>query len=366
MERTFSSSFFGTLTGGYSEIMLRVGIVGGSGYTGSELIRLLIMHPEQVELVCVTSRSFAGQYVSKVHPNLRGLIDLKFEELDIEKVTDEVDIVFLGLPHKTAMEFAPQFFDRGVKVIDFSADYRLKSVEVYERWYQEHTSPHLLKEAVYGLPELHRTEIREASLIANPGCYPTGAILASLPALKAGVVEAETIIIDSKSGISGAGKEPKEVTHFPNRYDNFTAYNIGEHRHSPEIEQELSGATGRDINVCFVPHLVPMTRGILTTAYLKLSKSISTAELSGIYSDYYENEPFVRVLDEGEIPQTQAVRGSNFCDIGVKVVEESGLAVTLSAIDNLTKGASGQALHNMNIVAGFDETAGLLSPGLMP
>ena len=253
-----------------------------------------------------------------------------------------------------------------MKIIDFSADYRLKSVEVYEKWYQEHTSPHLLKEAVYGLPELHRTEIREASLIANPGCYPTGAILASLPALKSGVAESENIIIDSKSGISGAGKEPKEVTHFPNRYENCTAYNMGEHRHGPEIEQELSGALGKNITVCFVPHLVPMTRGILTTAYLRLSKSISTAELLEIYSSHYEDEPFVRVLDEGEIPQTQAVRGSNFCDIGVKVVEESGLAIAVSAIDNLTKGASGQALHNMNIVAGFDETAGLWFPGLMP
>ncbi|MFC1717998.1 N-acetyl-gamma-glutamyl-phosphate reductase, partial [Candidatus Poribacteria bacterium] len=281
--------------------MLRVGIVGGSGYTGSELIRLLIMHPEQVELACVTSRSFAGQDVSKVHPNLRGLVDLQFEELDIKKVTDEVDIVFLGLPHKAAMEFAPKFFELGVKIIDFSADYRLKSVEVYEKWYQEHTSPHLLKEAVYGLPELHRTEIREACLIANPGCYPTGAILASLPALKSGVAESENIIIDSKSGISGAGKEPKAVTHFPNRYENFTAYNMGEHRHGPEMEQELSGALGKNITVCFVPHLVPMTRGILTTAYLRLSKSISTAELLEIYSSHYENEPFIRVLDEGEI-----------------------------------------------------------------
>lgn len=346
--------------------MLRVGIVGGSGYTGSELVRLLITHPEQVELVCVTSRSLAGQHVDRVHPNLRGLLDLRFEELDIEKVAEEVDIVFLGLPHKAAMEFVPKFYELGLKIIDFSADYRLKSVAVYEKWYQEHTSPELLKEAVYGLPELHRAEIREASLIANPGCYPTGAILAILPALKAGLVESESLIVDSKSGISGAGKEPKPVTHFPNRYGNFTAYNVGVHRHGPEIKQELSAATGKDITVCFVPHLVPMTRGILTTAYLKLSKSISTSELLEIYSHDYENEPFVRVLDEDEIPQTQAVRGSNFCDIGVKVVKESGMAVVISAIDNLTKGASGQALHNMNIVAWFDETAGLLSPGLMP
>ncbi len=185
--------------------MLSVGIVGGSGYTGSELIRLLITHPEKVDLACVTSRSLAGQYVSKIHPNLRGLVDLKFAELDVEKVTDEVSIVFLGLPHKAAMEFVPRFLERGVKVIDFSADYRLKSVHVYERYYQEHTSPHLLKEAVYGLPELHRAEIKDAFLVANPGCYPTGAILAALPALKAGVAQPENVIVDSKSGISGAG-----------------------------------------------------------------------------------------------------------------------------------------------------------------
>ncbi len=346
--------------------MLRVGIVGGSGYTGSELMRLLIMHPEQVELACITSRSYAGQRVDRVYPNLRGLIDLVFEDPDISKVADEVDLVFLGLPHKAAMTFVPGFLQRGVEVIDFSADYRLKNVDVYEKWYQEHTSPHLLKEAVYGLPELHRAEIREAKLVANPGCYPTTAILGLTPILKSGIAELEGIIIDSKSGISGAGRTPSETTHFPNRYENFTAYKVGEHRHAPEIEQELSGATGKGVSVCFVPHLVPMVRGILTTAYVRLNKSISTGELLGIYSRHYEGEPFVRVLDEGEIPQTQAVRGSNFCDVGVKVVEDRNLAVIMSAIDNLTKGASGAALQNMNILAGFDETAGLLSPGLMP
>jgi N-acetyl-gamma-glutamyl-phosphate reductase len=346
--------------------MLRVGIVGASGYTGSELVRLLVTHPEQVELTCVTSRTFAGQYLSRVLPNLRGLVDLKFESPDIEEVADNVDIVFLGLPHKSSMIFAPRFFDLGVKIIDFSADYRLKSADVYEKWYQEHTSPHLLEEAVYGLPELHRADIRGASLIANPGCYPTGVILALLPALTSGVAESEGIIVDSKSGVSGAGKAPTETTHFPSRYDNFTAYKVGSHRHTPEIEQELSRAMGKDITICFAPHLAPMSRGILTTAYLKLSESISTEELLEIYSRYYEGEPFVRVLDQAEMPQTQAVRGSNYCDIGAKVLEESKLAVVISAIDNLTKGASGQALQNMNIIAGFDETAGLLFPGLMP
>ena len=346
--------------------MLRVGIVGASGYTGSELMRLLIMHPEQVELTCVTSRTLAGQPVDRVVPNLRGLLDLEFESLDMQGMADRVDIVFLGLPHKSSMEFAPGLLESGIKVIDFSADYRLKSVDVYEKWYAKHTSPHLLGEAVYGMPETHRAEIRDASLIAGPGCYPTGAILALLPALKSELAETERIIVDAKSGISGAGKTPKEVSHFTNRYGNFTAYNIGSHRHAPEIEQELSLALGQDVSICFVPHLVPMSRGILTTAYLRLSKSISTQELLEIYSNYYEGEPFVRVLDEEEIPQTQVVRGSNYCDIGVKVVENSRIAVIVSAIDNLLKGASGQVLQDMNIVAGFDETAGLLAPGLMP
>ena len=346
--------------------MLRVGIVGASGYTGSELIRLLVMHPGQIELTCVTSRTLAGQSVSRVLPNLRGFVDLEFEIPDINKVADTVDMVFLGLPHGSSMAFAPKFFALGLKTIDFSADYRLKNANIYEKWYQEHTTPYLLKEAVYGLPELHRKEIHGASLVANPGCYPTGAILALLPALTSGAVESEGIIIDSKSGVSGAGRNPVEATHFPSRYDNFTAYKVGTHRHMPEIEQELSIAVGKDITVCFVPHLVPMSRGILTTAYLRLGKAVSTGDLLEIYSRYYEDEPFVRVLDEGEIPQTQAVRGSNYCDIGVKVVEASNQAVVISALDNLVKGASGQAIQNMNIVAGLDETAGLLHPGLMP
>lgn len=346
--------------------MLRVGIVGASGYTGSELMRLLIMHPDQVELTCVTSRTLAGQSVDRVIPNLRGLLNLKFEDLDIQKMADRSDIVFLGLPHKSSMEFVPGLLELGVKIIDFSADYRFKNVDIYEKWYVKHTSPHLLAEAVYGMPETHRAEIHDASLIAGPGCYATGVILALLPALKSDLADIDRIVVDAKSGISGAGKTPNEVTHFTNRYDNFTAYNIGSHRHAPEIEQELSLALGRDVGICFVPHLVPMGRGILTTAYLRLKKSISTRELLEIYSKYYEGEPFVRVLDEGEIPQTQVVRGSNYCDIGVKVVESSRIAVVMSAIDNLVKGASGQVLQDMNIVAGFDETAGLLAPGLMP
>jgi len=346
--------------------MLRIGVVGASGYTGSELIRFLVTHPDDVKLTAITSETYAGQNISHFHPNLRGLLDLQFESLDVEVVSRKADIVFLGLPHKSSMNYAPKFLDFGVKVIDFSADYRLKDVKAYEKAYQEHTSPDLLKEAVYGLPELHRDEIQMARLVANPGCYPTGAILAVLPAIKTDYVDNNIIVIDSKSGISGAGKTPAEATHFPNRYDNFTAYNVGTHRHTPEINQELSLAIGKDISVCFVPHLVPMTRGILTTAYLRLEKPISTGEFLGLYSDFYKDEPFIRVLDEGELPQTQAVRGSNFVDIGLKVLKELNTLVVISAIDNLTKGASSQALQCMNIMAGFKETDGLMYPGMMP
>jgi N-acetyl-gamma-glutamyl-phosphate reductase len=346
--------------------MLRVGIVGASGYTGSELIRLLVTHPKDIKITCITSESYAGQSISRLHPNLKGLLDMNFENLDPEKVAEKADIVFLALPHKTSMTYAPKFFDLGVKMLDFSADYRLKDVKMYENWYQEHTSPQLINHAVYGLPELHREEIKSTSFVAVPGCYPTGAILAILPALKSGVVDSEGIVIDSKSGISGAGKTPSDATHFPNRYDNFVAYNVGSHRHIPEIEQELGDAIGKKLTVCFVPHLVPMCRGILTTAYLRLKQNISTKELLAIYAEQYKNEPFVIVLDEDELPQTQSVRGSNFCHIGVRVVERNNLAIVMSAIDNLTKGASSQAMQSMNLMAGFDETSGLLIPGLMP
>lgn len=346
--------------------MLRVGIVGASGYTGSELIRLLITHPGDVRLTCITSETYAGQSISKLHPNLRGIFELEFEPLNLEKIAESTDVAFLCLPHKSSMTYAPKLLELGLKVIDFSADFRLKDPKVYEKAYQEHTSPQLLSEAVYGLPELHRDEIRKARLVANPGCYPTGAILAILPALKLGLVSPDNIIVDAKSGISGAGKTPSEATHFPNRYDNFTAYNIGTHRHTPEINQELSMATGQDVNVCFVPHYVPMTRGILTTAYLRLIKSVSTKEALELYSDFYREEPFVKVLHEGEIPQTQSVRGSNFVHIGLKVLREYNMLIAISAIDNLTKGASSQALQNMNLMVGFEETAGLMYPGLMP
>jgi len=347
--------------------MLKIGIVGASGYTSSELMRLLVTHPEDVEIELATSETYTGQAVTDVVPNLRGLIDLEFSKLEVEQLKNRVDIVFLAVPHKVAMSYAPGILAQGIRVIDFSADYRIKDAKVYKAWYHaEHTSSDLLPKAVYGLPELHREEIRKAELIANPGCYPTGAILASLPLLSEDLVHLDGIIIDAKSGLSGAGSKPSDVTHLPNREGNIKAYNIGIHRHTPEIEQELSQFAGNEITVNFTPHLMPMSRGILNTLYFTLKKEISTDSLLEIYHKFYEPEPFVRVLKKDEYPQTKAVYGSNYCDVGLEVDARTKRVIVMSALDNLVKGASGAALQNMNLMVGFEETAGLAFAPLMP
>ncbi|HID72929.1 TPA: N-acetyl-gamma-glutamyl-phosphate reductase [Candidatus Micrarchaeota archaeon] len=348
--------------------MVKIGIVGASGYTSSELLRLLLSHPERIEIEMLTSHTYAGERVDKVIASLRGFMDLRFEEFDPDEVASRCDILFLALPHKIAMQFAPSLLERGVKVIDFSADYRLKDVKTYERWYGvEHTSPHLIEGAVYGLPELHREEIREARLVANPGCYPTGAILAAAPLMRCeGIVDRSYVIVDAKSGVSGAGRNPTDKTHYPSRTENFQPYNLMAHRHTPEMEQELSLIASEQVIVAFSPHLVPMSRGILSTLYFRMIKPISTDELLEIYREFYRSEPFVRVLDKGELPSTKAVYGSNFCDIAVVADERSNTVVVVSAIDNLVKGASGQALQNMNLMCGFDERAGLSLAPLMP
>ncbi len=273
----------------------------------------------------------------------------------------------LAVPHRVAMELVPQILKQGLRVIDFSADYRLRDVDTYEAWYHtQHTSPELTKEAVYGLPERYRDAIRTARLIANPGCYPTSAILATLPLLNSTVVELDSLIIDAKSGISGAGPKPKETTHYPNRDANFVAYNLGMHRHTPEIEQELGAMLNEPIRVTFSPHLVPMTRGILSTVYARLTQEMSTEAVSELYTQFYANEPFVRVLPPGEYPQTKAVMGSNYCDVGLEVDTRTRRVIAMAAIDNLGKGAAGAAVQNLNLMFGFDETAGLKVPGLMP
>jgi len=347
--------------------MIKIGIVGASGYSGSELLRFLVNHPGELQVALCTSETYAGQCIDSVLPNLRGFLSSKFEALDLDSLKNRVDVVVLAVPHKVAMSFVPQILAQGLRVVDFSADYRLEDAETYEAWYHvEHTSTSLMSKSVYGLPERYRDCIRSAQLVANPGCYPTSAILAAMPFVKLGVVALDSIIVDSKSGISGAGPKPSENTHYANRESNFIAYNIGVHRHTPEIEQELSAVASEPVRVTFTPHLVPMTRGILSTVYMRLTAEISTEEALNMYAKFYEHEPFVRVLPTGTYPQTKAVLGSNYCDVGLEVDARTRRIVAMAAIDNLGKGAAGAVVQNLNLMFGFKETDGLKVPGMMP
>ncbi len=349
-----------------STAKVKIAIVGSSGYTGGELYRLLLHHA-RTEITAVTSEKSAGKPLSDIFPHLRGLTDIVCEPLDPERISRRADFIFLALPHVTAQEAAFRFQQLGKKVVDLSADYRLKDPSRYEQWYEHcHQYPDLLKSAVYGLPELYREKIKRASLVANPGCYPTSAILGLAPLLKKGMIDTQSIIVDSKSGVSGAGRSPALAYHFPEANEGLMAYKIGTHRHTPEIEQELSLLGGGDITVSFTPHLIPMNRGILTTSYARFTRDTDSARLHALYTEFYQNEPFVRVLPPGRFPNVREVRGSNFCDIGVYADQRTGRAVVISAIDNLVKGASGQAVQNMNLMMGFDETEGLKYAGLFP
>jgi N-acetyl-gamma-glutamyl-phosphate reductase len=345
---------------------MNIAIVGSSGYTGGELMRILLNHPH-VTVTAITSEKSAGKPITSIFPHLAGLTSLVCEPLDPETISKKSDFVFLALPHVTAQEAAYRFHKLGKKVVDLSADYRLSDPAVYAMWYEhEHQYPELLKDAVYGLPELHRDKIKKASLIANPGCYPTGAILGLAPLLQRDKVDLGSIIIDSKSGVSGAGRSPSLAHHFPEVNEGFMAYKVGTHRHTPEIEQELSALAGRQITLSFTPHLVPMNRGILTTIYAKQLSESDTAQLHSLYEEFYTETPFVRMLPVGQLPNVRNVRGSNFCDIGVYADQRTGRAVVVTAIDNLVKGASGQAIQNMNLMMGFDEAEGLRFAGVFP
>ncbi len=339
--------------------MLKVAICGGSGYAGSELLRLL-SHHRRVEIGAVTSERSAGRKVTDLFPHLLGAVDLEFEPLKPVSLLEKADLFFLALPHAASQEAVNFFHSGGKHVVDLSADYRLKSPRVYKEWYKvSHEYPSLLEEAVYGLPELYREEIRRTRLVANPGCYPTGAILGLYPALKEGLVDASSVVIDSKSGTSGAGRKADTAYSFCEVNESFRAYGIATHRHTPEIEQELSGISGTEVAVNFTPHLLPVSRGILTTVYCRLKAEVSTGEVIERYRETYGKEPFVRIYAEGTLPDIRNVRGTNFCDIGLRVNGRTKTLVVVTAIDNLLKGASGQAVHNMNIMMGFDETEGL-------
>ena len=344
---------------------IKVSILGGSGYTGVELLRLLSMHPE-CEAVSVTSRKLAGKRVDEVFPSLTGFCDLSFEEPSLDALASGADFVFTCVPHQTAMDVVPGLLKRGVKVIDLSADFRIRDKDVYEKWYQPHSCPEYLEEAVYGLPEIYREKVTKARLVANPGCYPTSTILPLFPLLKKGLVSPEGIVVDSKSGASGAGRGASVATLFCEVDEGFKAYKVAEHRHTPEIEQELGVASGTTVRINFTPHLVPMSRGILTTICATVSGGATEKDLRQELASFYQDSFFVKVLPQGSFPNVLNVRGSNICHIGLKTDPRTGRAIIVSAIDNLCKGASGQAVQNMNLMAGLDETTGLRLPGLYP
>jgi len=335
--------------------MIRVAILGATGYTARELLGILLRHPE-VEVTALVTRQDTCPHVADVHPSLRGRLDMVLENLSHTEVARRADFVFGCLPHGASATAVKELLAAGTKVVDFSADYRLNDPQVYAQWYQvEHPDPDRMANTVYGLPELYRESIRGADLVANPGCYPTAAILALAPLLKAGAIAHRGIVIDAKSGITGAGRSPKPNLHFPECNENLTPYNVGKHRHTPEIDQILSTWAEVETNVVFTPHLIPMDRGELVTAYADVVDGQATDDLLEILGTFYRDEPFVRLVDH--LPGTKDVAHTNFCDITVRVV--NGKAVVVSAIDNLIKGASGAAVQNFNIMVGFPETTAL-------
>ncbi len=347
---------------------VKAGLVGVTGYTGMELARIAASHPA-IKLVAVTSRAEAGRPLHEIYPFLQGfeLGDLVISDSNPDELAKKCDVVFLAVPHGTAMEMTGQLRARGVKVIDLSADFRLRDAATYTQWYKvEHQQPACLAEAVYGLPELYAESIRKASLIANPGCYPTASILGLYPALKHKLVETGDIVIDAKSGTTGAGRKPGVPTLFCEVQDSFRAYGLPGHRHTPEIEQELSAIAGEGLIISFNPHLLPVNRGILATIYTRLAKKISLEEAHEVYTKAYAPHKFVRVLPLGRLPELRSVRGTMFCDINLVLDPRTGRLIIISAIDNLCRGASGQAMANANLMFGLPLDAGLNFAPLAP
>ena len=349
--------------------MIRVAVAGASGYMGAELLRLLSVHPK-ITLTGVTSDRLAGEPLGKAYPHLRGISDLRFHDLDATWLTDVADVVFLALPHMESQKLMPVLRQRGCKAIDLSADYRLHDPNDYVTWYK---APHIdlpgLGEAVYGLAELHRKAIAAAALVASPGCYPAGAVLATAPLFRAGLARLDGVVIDGKSGVSGAGAQGRKIEPmylYTEANENVQAYGIAGHRHTPEIEQELSALAGAPLRVSFTPHLLPLNRGLFTTASVPLASAATTARLLDVYRDFYAGEPFVRVLDEGERPTTRSVVGSNYCDVTVVSDHRTGRAVCVSAIDNLGKGGSANGVQNLNVMMGWSERTGLEAPPVYP
>lgn len=341
---------------------IKIGVVGGTGYTGVELLRLLVQHPN-AEIAAVTSRQEVGRPVAETFPNLRGFLDLNFVD-PADSVLQQCDLVFFATPNGIAMRDAPALLQAGVRVIDLAADFRLKDIPEWERWYgMTHQHPDWVAQAVYGLPEVNRDAIRTARLVANPGCYPTATQLGLIPLLQAGVVDTQSLIVDAKSGVSGAGRKAETHILYAEATDNFKAYGVAGHRHLPEIQQGLTAVAKSRVGLVFVPHLTPMVRGIHSTIYARINKE---ADFQAIFEERFADEVFVDVLPAGSHPETRHVRGGNFCRIAVHRPQGGEVLVVLSVIDNLVKGAAGQAIQNMNIMFGIDECSGLSAPALLP
>jgi len=334
--------------------MIKTGIFGISGYAGQKLTEILVQHPEVEIAFGVVAPEEGNPEISEIIPSLKDIINFKCDNHPDWKKVEETDLIFLALPHSVSMKFIPEILKRGKKTIDLSADFRFKNLDTYEKWYKTHDCPEFLKDTVYGLPEINRGKIKEAKFIANPGCYPTSVILATLPLVKNSLIE-NKIIANSVSGVTGAGRKPSLSNLFPECNENIKAYKIGEHRHCPEMEEVLKNSGENNYNILFVPHLAPYNQGILSTCYVDLKENSCALNLQQLYEDFYGNEPFVRIMKYGISPETKNVVNTNFCDIGIKLAGENKLVV-ISAIDNLVKGASGQAVQNMNIMFGFEET----------
>ena len=339
--------------------MARVAVVGATGYAGAELVRILSVHPE-VEIAMITSRQYAGARFAAVYPGMETISDLVCEPFEVETLCQRADFVFLALPHELPMAIVPELLDAGLRVVDLSADFRFRSRERYEAAYQPHKAPHLLQTAVYGLTEIYREQIAAADLVGNPGCYPTTVLLPLVPLLREGLVDADSLVADAKSGVSGAGRSPGLTRHFCEVNESYKPYKIAAHRHNPEMDEVLSGEAAKAVHITFVPHLVPMTRGMLTTIYAQPEPSVSETMIWDCLRACHDDSPFIRLCTDNRIPDTRFVRGTNFCDIGLRMDTANKRLILIVAIDNLVKGAAGQAVQNMNVMLGIDEKCGLM------
>lgn len=342
---------------------IKVAIVGATGYTGAELVRMLVRH-SFIELTTLTTRQYAGKKFYQVFPSFTGICDLVCSEYK-DPETIDADLVFSALPHHESAPIVRELVINGKKVIDLSADFRLKSLETYKKWYGEHPCFELINKSVYGLPEIYRDEIKNAQIVANPGCYPTSALLPLYPLIKERIIDLKKIIVDSKSGVSGAGRSLSLKTHFCEVYGGFKAYNVTQHRHQPEIAEQASFFANSNVEIIFTPHLLPIKRGILSTIYASMKKSLEEKDIYNIYRQYYSQERFIRIFED-ELPSIEGVVGSNYCDIGVRINKETKTIIIISVIDNLVKGASGQAIQNMNVMFGFPEETALENIPLYP